>query len=132
MKRWIALYIVVSVLAYSLPGNLTVSILQIGNLISHFHDHHSGHHDHNIFKFIATHYLDGKHHDADHDNHEKLPFHNHDNSTQGSSVQTPSLLPQSLSYISSIGLLSSSYIQPATSSRFTSSFIGDIWQPPKA
>ena len=131
MKRWIALYIIVSFLAFSLPGNLTVSFLQIGNLISHFHAHHSDHHDHNLFKFIVSHYLDGKHHDADHDNHEKLPFHNNDNSTQGSSGQTPSILTQSLSYISTTGLLGSSNIQPTTSSRFTSSFIGDIWQPPK-
>jgi hypothetical protein len=131
MKRWLLCYTIFSVLAYTLPASLTVSMLQIGNFFSHFHDHHGDPHDHNIFKFIASHYINGKHHDADHENHQNLPFHNHDNSTQTNSFQTLSLLPQHLSYVAATGLIHNSIIQTTPSSRITSSFLGDIWQPPK-
>jgi len=132
MTKALLIYLALNTLAFSLPSSYIRSIVSLGNLFSHFHDHHHSDHHQSFIGFLKSHYLDQKHHEADHEAHGKLPFQ-HDHQEGLNLVQSISLLPPfTIVDCSSKQLLLS--MQPIIGSHqcVSSYYQGDIWQPPKA
>lgn len=129
MKKWLLIYLILNILASTLPGGYFVSILKLGNLIAHYHQHQSEEHESGIFKFLAAHYSDRQHHEEDHAEHEDLPFH-HD--SQSFAPQSPFLLPQALTALpfAKHGIVSEKLFPPSQQ-WLSIQFLSDIWQPPK-
>lgn len=133
MKKWVIRYLVLNFLVFSLPGSYTISMFKLGGLISHFHDHgHEGSAS-GFLSFLAAHYLEKEHHEANHSDHEKLPFHDHHHDGVNFASQTPSLQPvPSSTFDTSKSSIQSDIVIAEITTRPSSSFSGDIWQPPKA
>ncbi len=71
-----------------IPSSFLQQLLKLPVLIAHyFHHSHTGKHIH-FTDFIADHYSNHEHHDKDHNNHNNLPFHNHDFNFQQSIFTT--------------------------------------------
>lgn len=120
-------------MAFALPTGYTISAFKLGGLISHFQDHKHALEEISFFSFLSTHYLEKKHHQDEHRDHEKLPFHDHHNEGVNFASQTPSLQPVSTStFDMSKPIIQSDIVTVEVSSFPSSTFLGDIWQPPKA
>ncbi len=133
MNKWVILYLLFNVVAFAMPTGYTISLFKLGGLISHFQDHKHALDKISFFSFLASHYLEKKHHQDEHSDHEKLPFHDHHNEGVNFASQTPSLQPIFPSTLVTPKLIIQSDIEIAEISTFPSSaFHGDIWQPPKA
>ena len=74
MNKWVILYLVFNVVAFAMPTGYTLSLFKFGGLISHFQDHKHALDEISFFSFLASHYLEKKHHQEGHSDHEKLPF----------------------------------------------------------
>jgi len=132
MTKVLLIYLILNTLAFSLPSSCVTSLLSIGHLVNHFHDH--GHNDHHqrLLNFLAAHYLDRIHHESDHDEHGKLPFQ-HDHHEGLNITQSLSLLPPIvIGYNSSKPLLHSTMTIKESQLWVSACYPGDIWQPPKA
>jgi len=113
-----------------LPNDLLQDIVKLPVLVVHyFHHNHTDKHIH-FTDFIADHYSDHEHHDKDHDNHNNLPFHNHDFNFQ-QSIFTAVLLdifPSIQSNYSTANrktkIISRQHFQSSTA-------LSSIWRPPK-
>lgn len=133
MKKWVILYLVFNVVAFAMPTGYTLSLFKLGGLISHFQDHRHALDEISFFSFLASHYLEKKHHQEGHSDHEKLPFHDHHNEGVNFASQTPSLQPVSYStFATANSIIQSDIVISEVTTCPSSSFSGDIWQPPKA
>jgi hypothetical protein len=133
MKKWLIRYLVLNFLAFSLPGSYTVSMFKLGGLISHFHEHEQDGSEPGFFAYLTSHYFEKKHHEADHRNHEKLPFHDHHSENVNFVSQTPSLQPVDPStFDASKLIIQSDLVITEIKICHASTYLGDIWQPPKA
>jgi hypothetical protein len=133
MKKWLVRYLLLNLLAFTLPENITYSVLELGNLVAHFNAHGQDDHEENIFSFLMAHYFNKEHHEAHHDCHADLPFHNHHDGSLNNIAQSPSLLPQSVFHVShDKPVLATTILVVKSQQWISSSYIGDIWQPPKA
>lgn len=133
MKKWVILYLVFNVVAFAMPTGYTLSLFKLGDLISHFQDHKHALDEISFFSFLASHYLEKKNHQEGHSDHEKLPFHDHHNEGVNFASQTPSLQPVSYStFATANSIIQSDIVISEVTTCPSSSFSGDIWQPPKA
>lgn len=133
MNKWVILYLVFNVVAFAMPTGYTLSLFKLGGLISHFQDHRHALDEISFFSFLASHYLEKKHHQEGHSDHEKLPFHDHHNEGVNFASQTPSLQPVSYStFATANSIIQSDIVISEVTTCPSSSFSGDIWQPPKA
>lgn len=133
MQKWIVLYLVFSVLAFALPTGYAIAVFKFGGLIAHYHDHRQDGPKSNFLSYLADHYLEEKHHDADHRDHENLPFHDHHGESVNFASQTPytpPVLPSSLAAPKLI--IQCDLVMTDITHCPTSSYLDDIWQPPKA
>jgi hypothetical protein len=134
MKRFLLILLALQILVVSSPtGQGMQTIIKLGGFLHHF-VHHLACHQENIgiLDFVHLHYSDHEHHVEDHAEHENLPFqHHHDQ--QNLAPQTPSLLPpfQIMAALSKSEIISNPLISQSQQ-RNSSSYSGDIWQPPKA
>lgn len=116
-----------------MPDSYTISIFKFGGLISHYYDHSQQDSECGFISFLAAHYLDKEHHESNHCEHEKLPFHDHHSEVVNFAPQSPSLPPVPPTTLNASKLMVQSAIVIAENTTCpTSSFRGDIWQPPKA
>ncbi len=113
-----------------LPNDLLQDIVRLPVLVAHyFHHNHTDKHIH--FKdFIADHYSDHEHHDKDHDNHNDLPFHNHDFSFQ-LSIFTIAVLDFFPTLQTNYGLAISKSKIISRQHFYSSTALSSIWRPPK-
>lgn len=133
MKKWILRYLVLNLLVFALPGSIPVSILKIGNLISHYQEHGQSNHSQTLFDFIASHYFDETHHNDQHADHSTLPFHSHHGESVSFAPQVPSLLPQqTIGLVFTKAIVHDTLLIKEVSSSLSSSYLDDIWQPPRA
>lgn len=133
MKKWVIIYLLFNVVAFAMPTGYTISLFKLGALISHFQDHKHALDEISFLSFLASHYLEKKHHQDEHSDHDKLPFHDHHNEGVNFASQTPSLPPVSTSiFDSSKSIIQSDIVIAEITTCPSSSFAGDIWQPPKA
>ena len=134
MKKYLPLFLAFQILATSSPNNTGIhTLLEIGAFFHHF-VHHIACDQENIgiVDFVKLHYSDHEHHEADHGEHENLPFqHHHDQ--QNIAPQAPCLLPHHYAIVTfpKSGIVSNPLIFRSQQPH-SSLFSGDIWQPPKA
>ena len=135
MKKWLLIYLIFNLLAVNLPKDYVISICKLGNLFVHYYHHAHEKHEHNILDFLADHYAGHKHHQADHEDHENLPFHHHHHQEDFSqfAAQPIFVLPQSMEKLAFFPI--NSVIKALNFSApkwYAHQITGDIWQPPKA
>jgi hypothetical protein len=109
---------------------LIQNIVRLPVLVAHyFHHRHTDKHIH-FGDYIAEHYADHKHHDKDHNNHDNLPFHNHDLNFQQNifTVAVLDLFPAILT-----GYATSNRKKKIISRQhfYSSTALSSIWRPPK-
>lgn len=135
MKKHICIILAFQVLATSSPGGQGMhTLLKMGAFLQHFAHHILSHQENiGILDFVHLHYSDHEHHDEDHAEHENLPFQHHHHDQQIQVVQSPCLLPQPIQIVAFqiVDDCSKSLI-PHSQQRHSSSFLDNIWQPPKA
>ncbi|MCF8239430.1 MAG: hypothetical protein K9I85_14805 [Saprospiraceae bacterium] len=134
MKKYIFILFALQILATSSPtGQGMQTIVKMGALLHHFIHHICSQQENiGILGFVQLHYSDHEHHEKDHAEHENLPFqHDHHNQlTQ--LLQSPFLLPPPMHGMAiQIGDITSNSLIPNSQQWLSSSFLGDIWQPPK-
>lgn len=133
MKKWLSIYLVLNLLVVNLPQDLAISICRLGNLVKHYVQHHSEMHEHNVFAFLSAHYAGHDHHEADHADHENLPFHHHHGDFSHATAQPIFVLPQSLEKPAFIHIRNEIVVMNFFApSWYSTQILGDIWQPPKA
>jgi hypothetical protein len=133
MKKWLFSYLIFNLLAFSLPSSYILSIFKIGGLVSHFQEHVRIDPKMNFLSFLASHYLEKHHQEANQNDHEKLPFHDHQGESLNFASQSLSLQPEHLSTFDFTKLIIHTDIVVAEITTCpSSSYPGDIWQPPKA
>lgn len=135
MKKLIPIFLAFQILATSLPGNQGMqTFVKTGAFFNHFVHHLICHNEKiGIVDFVQLHYSDHEHHEEDHAEHEKLPFQHHHHDQQNLAPQTPCLLPPFYTVVtfpkSEIAL---NPLISQSQQWHSSSYFGDIWQPPKA
>jgi hypothetical protein len=113
-----------------LPNGLLQDIAKLPVLVAHyFHHNHSDKHIH-FTDFIAEHFSDHEHNEKDHDNHDNLPFHNHDFNFQ-QSVFTVALLDFFPTLLSNYGAANRKTPIISRQHFYTSAALSSIWRPPK-
>jgi len=134
MQKWLLIYLIFNLLAIHLPKDYAISIFKLGNLVGHFHQHQHESAELSFFHFLADHYAQQEHHDADHENHKDLPFHPH----QGDSASSTSTLvlffiPQTVEKLIFLNGESALVARNFSNQYWLSSLMpGEIWQPPRA
>lgn len=135
MKKTVCIFLAIQILAASSPTGQGVQfVFKLGAFVHHF-AHHLFCHQENIgiVDFVQLHYSDHEHHEADHAEHENLPFQHHHHDQQNLAPQTPCLLPPFHSIVAfpKLEIVSNPLIF-RSQQWYSSSYSGDIWQPPKA
>jgi hypothetical protein len=112
-----------------LPNNNVLELRKMGNLWKHF-EHHLYIHQEDIsfVDFVLLHTFDEKHLQQDHEEHEDLPFHQHENSQIIKIFfSLPTVLHldfQAVSYVQSLQYVDLyAFVLPSNTLA--------IWQPPK-
>ncbi len=134
MKKSFSIFMAMFLLATSSPTNQGVeTMIKLGQFFHHFLHHIACHQEKiGIVDFVQLHYTDHEHHEADHAEHEKLPF-NHHHEQQNLTPQSPFLLPQHDELLAFGNQDNFSTPLIFHSQQWHSSaYSGDIWQPPKA
>jgi hypothetical protein len=99
-------------------------------LVAHyFHHNHTDKHIH-FTDFIANHYSNHEHHDQEHDNHNNLPFHNHDFNFQPS-MFTVAVLNYFSSALPGYGTANGKTKIISRQHFYSSAALSSIWRPPK-
>lgn len=132
MTKALLIYLALNTLAYSLPSSYVASLLSIGHLINHFHDHRNGDHHLSLLKFLRSHYFDKTHHESDHDEHCKLPFQHNHHESLNITQSLSGLPPIAIGYPSSNPFSHSSLPVIKSPHWVSACYLDDIWQPPKA
>ncbi|MCF8244953.1 MAG: hypothetical protein K9J37_11190 [Saprospiraceae bacterium] len=134
MKKFLPIFLAFQILATSSPSNQGMqTIFKMGAFFHHFLHHLTCDQENiGIAGFVKLHYSDHHHHEADHNEHKNLPFqHHHDH--QNLAPQSPCLVPQ---YVGIGTLLTwKTFSSPVTGRSehwHSSSYLDNIWQPPKA
>jgi len=113
-----------------LPNDLLQDIVKLPVLVAHyFHHNHTDNHIH-FTDFIADHYSDHEHHGKDHDNHNNLPFHNHDFNFQ-QSIFTVTVLNFFPTVLSNYGVANRKTKIISRQHFYSSTALSSIWRPPK-
>jgi hypothetical protein len=134
MKKYLLIFLAFQILATSSPtGYGMQTLLKMGAFFHHFVQHLACHQEKiGIVDFVHLHYSDHEHHEADLTGHQNLPFqHQHDQ--QNLAPQTPCLLPPfyNIAAFPKLEIVSNPLIF-LSQQGYSSSYSGDIWQPPKA
>ncbi len=130
MKKCLAIFLSISILASAMPDRLVASMCSIGNLVMHFYDHRHEQENLSFIAFLSDHYLDHQHHDDDHDNHADLPFHNHHDDCCPV-AQSVFLLPYGENTAAEIIPTVTTNLNTRPQDCHSIMFAGDIWQPPR-
>ncbi len=117
-------------LCLAVPANVFVQLAKVPALFAHFaqheHDHHGQHPG--FFELLALHYADEAHHDADHQEHGKLPFSGHQAPVQ---LTVSPALPFTQSFVACICMpVQVLHLTPTTDPPDSRSG-PSVWQPPK-
>jgi hypothetical protein len=113
-----------------LPNNLLQDIVKLPVLVAHyFYHNHTDKHIH-FTDFIAEHYSNHEHHDKDHNNHNNLPFHNHDFNFQHN-ISTVSLLDIFQTDIPGYATTNPKNKIISRQHFYSSTALSSIWRPPK-
>jgi len=114
-----------------LPNDLLQNIVRLPVLVVHyFHHNHTDKYIH-ITDFIADHYSSYEHHDKDHDNHDNLPFHNHDFNFQ-QSIFNVAVLDFFSSALPDYGTANCKTKINSRQHFYSSTALSSIWRPPKS
>ena len=106
-------------------------LLKLPFLIEHFMEHKEQNKDITLMEFLYLHYADGDVKDADYEEDMKLPFKSHNNSA------TTSIIGVVVNSVLKIVIHpKTNFVQPKVAfiseeSFFVSSYLSNIWQPPK-
>jgi hypothetical protein len=112
------------------PNDLLQDIIKLPILVAHyFHHNHKEKYIH-FTDFIADHYSNHEHHDKDHDNHNNLPFHNHDFNFQ-QSIFTITVLDVFPIILTNYTEANSKKNIMLRQHFYKSSALSSIWRPPK-
>ena len=134
MKKILPIFLAFQILATSSPTNQGMqTLLKMGTFFHHFIHHVVCDQEKlGIGGYLELHYSDHEHHEADHHEHENLPFsHHHEH--QSLNLQTLWLFAQHHEIPAF-----HHQIPTTTPLKFqmehwhSSSYLNDIWQPPKA
>ena len=110
------------------------TILKLGGGLHHFFHHIFTHKEKIDFvDFVKLHYSDNAHHEEDQSEHENLPFQHQHNGQQMQVLQFPFLLPQP-AYFTPFQV-NDNFNNPLIFNHpiwHSTSFLDEIWQPPKA
>lgn len=133
MKKGICLLLAVQIVAASAPtGQGVHTLFKIGALAHHFVHHLVCQHEHiGVVDFLTLHYLDPVHHEADHGEHQHLPFQHHHHEQQN--LDAPIFLlpqPPATFEVRHAGYFENPPIVHTPQWR-SSCHSSDIWQPPK-
>ncbi len=135
MKKHLPIFLAFQILATSSPtGHGMETIIKMGAFFHHFVHHLTCHQEKiGIVDFVKLHYFDHEHHETDHAEHENLPFQHHHHDQKNLAPQTPCLLPPFHTIVAfpKLEIVSNSLISQSQQWH-SSSYLGDIWQPPKA
>lgn len=135
MKKYLPIFLAFQILAASSPtGQGMQALLKMGAFFHHFVHHVTCHQEEiGIVDFVNLHYSDHEHHEAGHAGHKNLPFHHHHHDQQNLAPQTPCLLPPHCNIVAfpKVEIASNSLIF-RSQQWHSSSYLGDVWQPPKA
>jgi hypothetical protein len=134
MKKYLTIFLAFLILVTSSPtGQGIQAVVKIGAFLHHF-VHHIGCHQEKIGlkDFIRLHYFDHEHHEADHAEHEKLPFQHDHHNQRNISPENPFLLGDSQLIIAFPNLdICSNELIARPQQLVSSLHTGNIWQPPK-
>jgi hypothetical protein len=135
MKKHMLIFLAFQILATSSPkGQGVQTLFKIGAFFHHFLHHATSDQENiGIVDFVKLHYADHEHHEADHAEHENLPFQHHHHDQQNLVPQTPCLLPPHHAIVAfpKLEIVSNPLIF-YSQQWLSSAFLHDIWQPPKA
>lgn len=102
--------------------------MKVPFLVEHFIDHRDENKNITLYQFLYVHYAMGDVRDGDYDKDMKLPFKSHDNCVaNGLTVYPPS---QKISIARSVPLLEKKHLL-VREHFLQSSFLANIWQPPR-
>jgi hypothetical protein len=135
MKKYLPIFLAFQILATSSPSNQGMqTLLKMGAFFHHFLHHLTCHQENiGIVDFVQLHYSDHEHHEADHAEHENLPFQHRHHDQHNLAPQTPCLLPPFHTIVAFPKLqIVSNSLNFQSQQWHSSSYSGDIWQPPKA
>ena len=127
MKRWLAALLLGTYLCSATDLH---ELFKLPALFTHFAEDLGERPNEDFFCFLADHYLDGTHHEAEeHEDHSDLPFQNHQDCTSHS-VQV--IIPVTCGDV--VVSVPSSPTEPRALDASSYSFLlsRDVWQPPKA
>jgi hypothetical protein len=112
------------------PKDLLQEMVKLPVLIAHyFHHNHMDRHMH-FADFITYHYSNQQHHGKDHDNHNNLPFHNHDFNFQQSIFMVAELdIFTTILYNYCIDNCNTKII--SRQHFYSSTALSSIWRPPR-
>jgi hypothetical protein len=134
MQKYFSIFLIINILASTLPSSCVVAIFKIGNLISHFQEHKNESSNYNFREFLEEHYSENQHKEADHEKHKDLPFHHHhQNNCCHLAFQLPVLLPKNevMCFVFTTHEIVTQKIIAQSPQCNASHYSGDIWQPPK-
>ncbi|MBK7385132.1 MAG: hypothetical protein IPI81_17645 [Flavobacteriales bacterium] len=127
MRHWLAILILGT---YLCSVTELHQLFKIPALFSHYSEDVQERPDEGFFCFLADHYFEGTHHEAeDQEDHGDLPFHGHHDCTSHS-VQIGSIEPNGITVIHMAITPSEQPLLDDASYSFLLS--RDVWQPPKA
>jgi hypothetical protein len=134
MKKLLSISLAMLLLATASPTSQGIrTLVKMGEFVHHFIHHVVCDQEQlGIGGYLKLHYSDHEHHEADHHEHENLPFSHHDDQ-QGTTLQTLLLLQhQSESLTLSRPDFDIMPLNPLTGRWHSTSYLHDIWQPPRA
>lgn len=111
-----------------LPSRDASEMGKIPALVQHFAEHQQKNPQISVLDFIVLHFQNEKHHNEDHDKHDKLPCQ-HDCSCSVMSIVCT--LPIKFELNQPLFLLTDTNISVSEENLFFTSPSFDIWQPPK-
>ena len=104
-------------------------LAKVGAFVAHFTEHQKGHTDITLIEFVNIHYFSGNVLDADYEQDMKLPFKTADFGNLGPTHTFP--LPVFFT-LQQVVLIEAAGLPLYDQSALPSSWLADIWQPPKA
>lgn len=103
-------------------------LLKTPLLVDHYLEHKNENKELSLLSFLEMHYLNGNHIDADHDKDIQLPFKNF----QDNHPNVVLALPEQIVFFQPQITLDDELVPNFNKSQiFISSFLTNIWQPPK-
>jgi hypothetical protein len=135
MKKYLLICLAFQILATSSPsGQGMQTLLKMGTFFHHFVHHLACHQEKiGLLDFVELHYFDHNHHEAEHAEHENLPFQHDHHHEQNIAQQAPLFMAEPPTIVAFQKIeISQNQLIIRPQHWLSSLHAGDIWQPPKA